>query len=249
MPAFSSCGVLATIFFQESRTRKRLEQVHPADGRKKFGEAIRKEAPILVLEAFDHLYAAGQSFHRPAHVDRSAHHADAGALAEHRGQALAIVAAHHRDPAAHKFEREGSGVFENPKLGRGVRGVVLHQGPGAGSRPAADVDHPVGRAMAGGVAAVAAHDDPRAGVEPADVGRGGSLHHDLGAGHAHRPDPLAGIGDGEAQLAPEPAPQRAADVVLAGGVDFEFGFALGHGGVDPLQEFLRGSALVVGEGG
>jgi hypothetical protein len=45
----------------------------------------------------------------------------------------------------------------------------------------------------------------------------------------------------------EPVPQRAADVVLTGGVDDEFGFALGHGGVNPLQEFLRGSAFVIGE--
>ena len=244
---FQFLGSLRDDLFPILAHLQRVEQIHPVDGFQEFGQAFREEAPILVLERFDHLHAAGQSLHRAAHVDRAAHHADAGALAEHRGQPLAIVAAHHRDPAAHEFEREGSGAFENPKLGRGVGRVVLHQRTGPGAGPAADVDHAVGRAVAGGVAAVAAHDDPRAGVQPAHVGRGGPLDHDLGAGHAHRADALAGVGHREAQFAPEPAPQRSADIVLAGGVDDEFGFALGHGGVNPLQEFLRGSALVIFE--
>ncbi len=149
------------------------------------------------------------------------------------------------DAAAHELEGEGTGILQDPELGRLVGRVVLHQRTGAGADPAGDVNSAAGGAVGGGVAAVPLNGQNGAGIEPAGVGRGRALHHDLGAVQAEGADPLAGIFHPEPQGRAVLGPQGTADIVMAGGEDLELGLPRLERGVDLLQELLGGDPLLI----
>ena len=121
----------------------------------------------------------GQSLDRATHIDGTTHHADAGAVAEHRLELFGVVATDNGDTAAHELERKGTGILQDPQFGRLMGRVVLHQRTGTGTGTAADINLAAGRAVPGGVAAVPFQGQDCTGIEPANVCRGGSFHHDL----------------------------------------------------------------------
>ena len=222
--------------FERGRLVHRVQEVLQTGG---------EEGDVRLVEIVHGHVVFGVGAGIAAEVHHAAHHADAGALAEHGSAFGGVEAADHHLAAAHEFAREGAGAVENPEFGLGVERIVLHERAGTGARAAADVDDARCRAVTGGVAGVALHGDARAGVEPAHVGGGGAFHHDFGVIEAHAAHALTGIGHMEAQGAAFGVPEGAADVVLTGRMDVEFRFAPGHGLADGQQQILRGHAFVL----
>ena len=91
---------------------------------------------------------------------------------------------------------------------------MLHQGTGAGTDPASDINVAAGSTVSRGVAAVTKDGEHGAGIEPAGIGRCRAFDNDFGAIQAERADPLPRVLDAKLQGLTIFGPQRAADVVV-----------------------------------
>ena len=137
--------------------------------------------------------------HRAAHVDDTAHHADARTLAQHGVELLAVHAANDGAAAAHELEGEGARILENPKLRLLIERIVLHQRARTRAAAAADKDLATRGTVARRIARIARDGDDAAGVQPADIGRGRALDENLRIRHAHRAHALTRVGHVEVQ--------------------------------------------------
>ncbi len=84
----------------------RVEQIGTFDGFEKLGHARRKKIPVFFFQCLDEFHVARQFANRTAHVNRTANHADARAVADDGREFVGIVPAHNRDAATHKLEWE-----------------------------------------------------------------------------------------------------------------------------------------------
>ena len=181
---------------------------------------------------------------RAADINHAAYHAHAGTLTQHGGKLLAVIAADNGTAAAHELKGERAGIFQNPQLRLLIERVMLHQRTAAGTGTATDKDLAPGRAVTGSITGITADGNHTAGIQPAHISRGGILHKNLGIRQAHGAYALTGIGHMENQLLAISIPQRAADVVLAGGMDIELSLAGADSSLNCQQQILGGHTIM-----
>ena len=88
--------------------------------------ALQEEHIVPVYVHKKHVRRQGS--HGTSHVDNTAHHANARAIAKDRRQCLAVAAADNGAATTHEFEGEASCAFQNPQFRLFVERVVLHEG-------------------------------------------------------------------------------------------------------------------------
>ena len=205
--------------------------------------AMGQEINILLSQLRSH-HILGQGRHRAADVDSTAHHAHAGALAQHGIKLLAVPAADHSLTAAHELKGEGAHILQHPKLRLLIDRVVLHQRTGTGTAPAADKDLAAGGAMACRITGIAPDGDDAAGVQPAHIGRSRLLHQDFRPRQSHGAHALTGVSHMEFQLLPLGMPEGAADIMLAGSLYLKISFPSPDRRLYLQQQVLGGHALM-----